>query len=289
MQGSYKNNGLPRPYYMKPNKRGSAYEKMPRLVFLTNSRKLTGYIIMLVLFGLCMFMVAQEMRPHPDAEYELVPQTKVGKLNGDVGKLVDLAKVDDKATEKADLAQNKAQNAKGEYGKAVLEAPKGGMVNEAPVVGNDEELVIDGRKKKLAPGAKVQAARKDRGAAAKPAQPQAKAGGALEHEQAEDLLELSVSTKDKDTAVRADKGQPKKKSDKSEDDAVVDNIKDQVVANIKVDGAGVVEDSDAKVAGDAESGGKGVAKGGRRTGIVPKKEIEKEDADVVDKIMEETQ
>lgn len=148
MQGSYKDNGLPRPYYMKPSKRGSAYDKMPRLVFLTNLRKLTGYILMLALFGLCVYLVGQELRPQPDTTYELMlPDTKQPQANiGDVGKFVD--STNDKAAERVDLSLNKVQNSKGEFGHAVLEAPKGGLVNEGPIVGNDEGLVIDGKKTK---------------------------------------------------------------------------------------------------------------------------------------------
>lgn len=159
MQGSYKNNGLPRPYYMKPSKRGSVYDKMPKQVFLTNSRKLTGYLVMLFLFGLCVFLVSQELRTPAESNYELVGSTGnagnagnagkgVEKNSGDVGKLVDSAKDSVLENDKADLAMNKAQNSKGEYGHAVMEAPKGGMVNEAHVVGTDEDLVLDGKTKK---------------------------------------------------------------------------------------------------------------------------------------------
>lgn len=159
MQGSYKNNGLPRPYYMKPNKRGSAYENASRLVFLTNSRKLMGYVVMLVLFGLCMFMVAQEIKPKPDALYEIMNavEVKEAKNNGDVGNLVDSDKKD-KNFEQPQVANNKAQNSRGEYGHGVMEAPKGGMVNEGPVVGADEGLLVDGKTKKAAPEVEVKVA-----------------------------------------------------------------------------------------------------------------------------------
>lgn len=139
MQGSYKNNGLPRPYYMKPHsKRTSAYEKMPQQFFLTNSRKLTGYIVMLFLFGLCIFMISQELKAKPDPSYELVDPLEIQKENnGDVGQLVDSSKMEDLADEKAALA-SKEKN-------MVVEAPKGGMVNEEHLVGNDEGLVVDGK------------------------------------------------------------------------------------------------------------------------------------------------
>ncbi|GEQ70226.1 hypothetical protein JCM33374_g3902 [Metschnikowia sp. JCM 33374] len=151
MQGSYKNNGLPRPYYMKPSKRGSVYDKMPRHAFLTNSRKLTGYIIMLFLFGLCVFLISQEFKVPADTSYEIVgsnSKSSSDKNSGDVGKFVDSAIAGDLENDKTDLAQNRAQNSKGEYGHAVMEAPKGGMVNEAHIVGNDEDLIVDGKTKK---------------------------------------------------------------------------------------------------------------------------------------------
>lgn len=159
MQGSYKNNGLPRPYYMKPTKRGSAYDNASRLFFLTNSRKLTGYFVMLVLFGLCMFMVAQELKPHPEPSFEIMEplEVKTSKNNGDVAKLVDSADKKDTSREQPQVANNKAQNSRGEYGHAVMEAPKGGMVNEGPVVGADEGLVVNGKAKK--PGQGVDADR----------------------------------------------------------------------------------------------------------------------------------
>lgn len=139
MQGSYKTNGLPRPYYMKPHsKRTKAYEKMPHQFFLTNSRKLTGYLVMLFFFGLCIFMISQELREKPEPTYELVdPLEKQSDNNGDVGKLVDSSKVEDRADEKVALA-SKEQN-------IFVEAPKGGSVNEGPIVGNDEGLVVDGK------------------------------------------------------------------------------------------------------------------------------------------------
>lgn len=129
---------------------------------------------MLVLFGLCMFMVAQELKTQPEPSFEImdVLEVKGGKNVGDVGKLVDSADKKDKNFEQPQVAVNKAQNSRGEYGHAVLEAPKGGMVNEGPVVGTDEGLVVDGKTKKIptkdaankpaaAEGVKVQASRKN--------------------------------------------------------------------------------------------------------------------------------
>lgn len=150
MQGSYKTNGLPRPYYMKPHKRG-VYENMARLTHLTNSRKLMGYLLMLVLFGLCMYMIGQELRGMPSSGYEIVgknvPKTPSIKENmdGDVKNFVQSGKNKDKVTEKDALANGKKE-ASGDFDNVVDEAPMGGLVNEAPIVGNDAGLVIDGKK-----------------------------------------------------------------------------------------------------------------------------------------------
>lgn len=150
MQGSYKTNGLPRPYYMKPHKRG-VYENMARLNNLTNSRKLTGYLIMLILFGLCMFMIGQELKALPNSGYEIVgknvpknaPLAK--NTDGDVKNFVQSDKNKDKVTEK-DALSNGNKESLDEFDHVVSEAPKGGLVNEAPIVGNDAGLAIDGKK-----------------------------------------------------------------------------------------------------------------------------------------------
>lgn len=197
MQGSYTNNGLPRPYYMKPSKRG-AYDKLPRLVFLTNSRKLTGYLIMLVVFGLCVFMIGQELRPQPDAGYELVsPDAEKPKAaaNG----VADSTLAED-TNEKSNLGLdkgldkglNKGQYSKGEYGRAVMEAPKGGLVNEGRVVGTDEDYVVEGRVKGTGDGkpgfvAQVQAGKEIAGDAAAEAASRKK--DATEPEQADAAAE----------------------------------------------------------------------------------------------------
>ncbi|KAF8002653.1 hypothetical protein HF325_003618 [Metschnikowia pulcherrima] len=121
---------------------------MPKLVFLTNSRKvdrLLGHALSFWTLCLLNFAGAQSAA---ETDYELVGATRNDKNTGDVGKLVDSAKASDLENDKPDLAMNKVQNSKGEYGRAVMEAPKGGMVNEAHIVGNDEDLVVDGKTKK---------------------------------------------------------------------------------------------------------------------------------------------
>lgn len=228
MQGTHKD-GLPRPYYMKPNtRRGGAYDKQPRQFFMTNSRKLTGYIVLLALFSLCVFLIGQELRPSYPTLFEIVKNEpekkstnpggtqKQGGLslnNGDVGKLVDSSKGEDKAYEKAQLANNKAENSRGQLGNGVAEAPKGGMVNEGYIVGTDEGLVFDGKTKngqanshqgsKLSRGG-VQASRGDGKAQQKaPGAAAGDNGGAGDSKQ--DLLILNEVTNpvpDKDDLVK---------------------------------------------------------------------------------------
>lgn len=146
MQGSYKNNGLPRPYYMKPHKRGM-YESMVRASYHTNSRKLMGYVMLLFFFGLFTYMIGQELRAVPQAAYEIVPKSALGTGGnyGDVKNFVDSSKNKEKFLENdALLKSSKASLLL--FDNVVSEAPKGGLVNEAPMVGNDEELFIDGKK-----------------------------------------------------------------------------------------------------------------------------------------------
>lgn len=91
-----------------------------------------------MVFGAIMWMISQDMKKVSNPVYELETPDNAPSRNDDVGKLVDSTKVDDKANEKMELAMNEKNN-------IVVEAPKGGSVNEGPVVGNDEGLVVDGR------------------------------------------------------------------------------------------------------------------------------------------------
>lgn len=94
---------------------------------------------MVIMFGLIMYMISQDLKSPSETVYELeTPNDHVDSNNGDVGKLVDSAKVEDQANEKLELAKNEQTN-------MVVEAPKGGSVNEGPIVGNDQGLVVDGR------------------------------------------------------------------------------------------------------------------------------------------------
>ncbi|KAK6202777.1 uncharacterized protein RJT21DRAFT_118853 [Scheffersomyces amazonensis] len=197
MQGSYKNNGLPRPYYMKPSKKrmgvvgtNSPYDNFKQpVVFFTNSpRKLLGYLVMLLLFGTCIYWMSQDLKPQPDPTYEIVKTT--GDLSneniknneppiiGDIPEInvksngnnenkninVDIDDINDnvniknnekisnvdvnkagnakKDSDNIDLAGNFAKGSKGEKGIGVVEAPKGGVANEAPIVGSDEDKII---------------------------------------------------------------------------------------------------------------------------------------------------
>lgn len=139
MQGTHKN-GLPRPYYMKPvSKKNSPYDKMANSFFNNNRRRLLGYIFLLLLCGTCVFLMSQELKPVPDPIYEVVDSNDYQKpKQGNIDKMVDNLKNADKESENAGLANNMAQGSKGDVGVGVLEAPKGGIANEAPIVGNDD-------------------------------------------------------------------------------------------------------------------------------------------------------
>ncbi|CAK7895193.1 hypothetical protein CAAN1_10S01948 [[Candida] anglica] len=142
MQGSYKNQGLPRPYYMKPTamKKNSPYNKAPQSFFSTPRRKVLGYIVLIFLFGTCMYLISQDIKTQPDPVYTVVkPDASIN-----LDKMVISAKDADKEADKVGLAGNLAQGSKGEIGMGVAEAPKGGIANEAPVVGNDKNDVVDG-------------------------------------------------------------------------------------------------------------------------------------------------
>ncbi|CUM64013.1 uncharacterized protein PRCAT00001601001 [Priceomyces carsonii] len=147
MQGTYKDNGLPRPYYMKPSrKKLSHYEKLPINAFNTPRRKLLGYIVMIVLFGSCMYWISQDLKPKPDPVYEILEADDVNKNIENIVNTV--GSVADKESDNLGLAGNLAQNSKGQIGHGVLEAPKGGIANEAPLVGNDEDEVVGNMKGK---------------------------------------------------------------------------------------------------------------------------------------------
>lgn len=160
MQGSYHNNGLPRPYYMKPSskKKHSPYNnlKEPIIFFNNPRRKIVGYIFMFLIIGTLMRWVSQDLKDKPELEYEVVPadqytsssssSSNKHNLDNDNHNLDNMVKgVDSKAdTEKdnLDLAENLAAGSKGEKGLGVAEAPKGGIANEAPLVGNNEDQIV---------------------------------------------------------------------------------------------------------------------------------------------------
>lgn len=122
MQGSYSKDGLPRPYNMRPiRKKQSPYDKMPKQIFTTPSRKLVGYIIMLALIGMMIFTVSQELKSKPDPIYEVI--------NLDA----------EKEGLSSNLASNLAEAPNGKVGVGLKEAPLGGIANEGVVVGAKEE------------------------------------------------------------------------------------------------------------------------------------------------------
>ena len=142
MQGSYKNNGLPRPYYMKPSLKFSPNKQRPRTFFNSPSTKDVGYTILLILFGTCMYWISQDLKESMEQpSYEIIqPDLEYNKNLDDI---VGIGNAD-KESENIGLAGNLAQGSKGDIGVGVAEAPKGGMANEAPVVGNENP---DGVKK----------------------------------------------------------------------------------------------------------------------------------------------
>lgn len=165
MQGSYNNNGLPRPYYMKPNKKKLPYSNLKEpIVFFNNpKRKLMGYLVMFMLIGTLMWWISQDIKIKPDAEYELArhetssssssnnnhQEKNNNKINIDSKNNANLDNIvnavgskADKESENIDLAGNLAQGSKGEKGIGVVEAPKGGIANEAPIVGTDEDELV---------------------------------------------------------------------------------------------------------------------------------------------------
>lgn len=141
MQGSYKTNGLPRPYYMKPSLNLSPYHKKAKSVFNTPRRKLVGYTILLILFGTFMYWISQDLKDTMGQKsYEIIqPDADFNSKNLDG---IDKIKNADKESENVGLASNFAQGSKGDIGVGVAEAPKGGMANEAPLVGNDDLVAV---------------------------------------------------------------------------------------------------------------------------------------------------
>lgn len=110
-----------------------------------------GYLVLVLLFGSLMWTISQDMKPKPDPVYEVERQEpQVGRTN-DIGKNVaaENSRNLDKDSKNVNLAGNKAQGSKGEIGVGVAEAPKGGVANEAPMVGNDKDEIVDGAPKKI--------------------------------------------------------------------------------------------------------------------------------------------
>lgn len=134
---------------MKPNKKKhlSPYDKMPKTFFNTSTRKLIGYLIMLLLFGTVMYWVAEGMKPLPDPDYEIISPSKFGNSEPQINKpqenfdnMVKIGKDADREGNNVDLAGNMAQGSKGDIGLGVDEAPKGGVANEGAVVGAERDM-----------------------------------------------------------------------------------------------------------------------------------------------------
>ena len=106
---------------------------------------------MFSLIGILMWWISQDFKGRPEVEYELVKNEKSGEKNTpmDLKNSANLDKIvnavgskADKESENLDLAENLSEGSKGQKGIGVAEAPKGGIANEAPVVGNDEEELV---------------------------------------------------------------------------------------------------------------------------------------------------
>lgn len=141
---------------MKPvkGKRNSPYDNVSRNYFSTSSRKILGYLVMLCLFSLSLYWLGQNMRATPEIEYEM---EILKNLNHDIDNVNNIVQVEDndKDSNNFDLAGNMALGSKGDVGRGVNEAPKGGIANEAPLVGNNEKEVLEGKKAKSKPGRQV--------------------------------------------------------------------------------------------------------------------------------------
>ena len=147
---------------MKPirGKKGSPYENLQNDFFRTPGRKLVGYLIMLSIFCLSMFWLGQALRAKPEYEFELEEKQELLSANDilepNVGANLDVEKDE---SGNIGLAGNMAMGSKGDVGRGVKEAPKGGIANEAPIVGNDEDEIIKGKKRpeNLAEGGQAEA------------------------------------------------------------------------------------------------------------------------------------
>lgn len=154
MQGSYTKDGLPRPYHMKPRK-PSVYDTiLVKPFFSTPRRKVVGYLILLSLIGTMMYYISQDLRPKIlsySLEDTLEKPTKA-KPAMDIGTEKKIAEPQEKGATKHDIPgsiddEGAAELANADLAKksmdpkvAVVEAPKGGIANEANVVGNNQDL-----------------------------------------------------------------------------------------------------------------------------------------------------
>lgn len=151
MQGSYNKGGLPRPYYMKPSKgkKLSPYDNLPKNYFNSPKRKLLGYVTLLLIFSMSIYSLGQAMRSSPDA-FDLEEMENFDSLGSNhdskspINNVVDI-KNNDGDSSNIGLAGNMAVGSKGDVGMGVKEAPKGGIANEAPMVGNDEDEIVKGK------------------------------------------------------------------------------------------------------------------------------------------------
>lgn len=160
------------------------------------------------------------MRPSPPPSYEIIkPETIKATVQVPADNLEKIANaVGSKADKEAlniDLAENLAAGSKGQKGIGVAEAPKGGIANEAAVVGSDEDKIIGtGKKSRLQQQAGANGGQKGykaskEGEVQKPQAikevdgagiPAAKAKAAVEDVEEDDVTEEDIAEEDVDIA-----------------------------------------------------------------------------------------
>lgn len=197
---------------MKPRK-ASVYDSVSAKPFFTTPRrKVVGYVVLLSLIGTLMFYISQDLRSRPSG-YDLADLAdkaaldsknsanadaginhadssdssrnkndhhRGGSLNGIPGSLDD-----EKLAEKvnADLAKIN-MDAKN----AVVEAPKGGIANEANVVGTDKDQLMAGAK----PASARQANGQAKGKAGSAAKQNAKIDSGIDVEPRDGDLDIDI-------------------------------------------------------------------------------------------------
>lgn len=148
MQGTYKKDGLPRPYYLKPaHKLKLPYSKTTFPYISHTKKKLLGYLVLLFLFGTFIHMMSQSMRPNPDLTIEIEGNNINHGTEQREKENIELLRAPgntQKDSENSDLANNLVRGSRGEIGYGMEQAPKGGIANEAPHASNPKKKIEKG-------------------------------------------------------------------------------------------------------------------------------------------------